>query len=134
MIEAFFIDYDPDVTKIAEEHQRAELELFCFGRRSHCCPIGSRRSTLEVHADVLKRAPNQSGTIKLFRPGAIEMICRAHVRLNRSQQRLIEAIGQADRWNQNGFDRRLRDDHSADSSRPTFLQRRSQSLRFEAIY
>jgi len=83
MIETFLINDDPDVRQIAEEHQRTEFKFFVLRRNFERRPIRTRRAALEIHADVLERTPNQTGTIKLLRPSAIEMIRSAEVRLNR---------------------------------------------------
>ena len=93
VIETFFVDYDADMAQIAEKYERPELELLVFGRFRKRDPVGTRWSSLKVDANILERAPNQSGTIELVRTRPIKPIAGSDVRLNRREQCLIKTIG-----------------------------------------
>jgi hypothetical protein len=89
MVKALLVNHNTNVTQVAEEHQGSKPELFAFRRRRHGRPVRTSRTTLEIEAYILKGAPHKARTIKLIRPGAIEMIGSAEVRLNGSEQKLI---------------------------------------------
>jgi len=93
VIETFFVDYDADMAQIAEKYERPEFELLVFGRFRKRGPVGTRWSSLKVDANILERAPNQSGTIELVRTRPIKPIAGSDVRLNRREQCLIKTIG-----------------------------------------
>ena len=60
VIETLFINDDADVSQVAEEDKCAECELLVFPRRFKRRPIGTRRTPLEIDADVLKSTPHQT--------------------------------------------------------------------------
>ena len=93
MIKPVFIGDDADMRQTAEENQGAKLELLTLWRRGERCPIGTRRTALEIQTYVLERAPDKARAIERIRtcPGIV--IGRSQMRLHRRQQELIKTAG-----------------------------------------
>src|SRR6266542_1399069 len=90
VIEALAVRHNADVSKSAEENQRAELALFVLRRRRHGGPIRACRTASETGAGLLESAPHKPLTIEGVRPGRAVVITRAETCLNRAKYQLVK--------------------------------------------